>query len=605
MSVFGIACVLSTLVGNQAISEKKVDLALIDQLLADYRSYDLPFPPKDAQLAILEPGGIAVVNGVRLRNRHLVFPLEPTSKGSHVLCLSGCQKWRASPGDKITIVPAAPSSASDTTPYWPGNGSFGTDGNLALALQCRDRNWNELADALLKYSLEDKQVGKALRQEPHRVVAHLAWSYWSNQLGDAKSDRAAIAPHLRSLLKGPFGLDTPTNRDLLRDLTATLVPSRATPGSVEALIDALVERSIQGGSYYCADDPATTDPVYWQLWVRGFEVVAPLLNHLDDHRLTRVILPAVMNSSPRHQRVGDVVNMLLSSLARDALESRRADGPESDSRRTVLSKWWESTRATREEAYLLSHVLPKDKDRAKYGFDEHLLRIIAARYPAHLPKLYEMAIQKRPDVPTHLLAALLAKGNSPLAQKVFLFLSAAKSEDERQRLTAVEQLFFLKHSQATALLVDNLKRIPKTPKEVYWHSMAGSWAMMATRTDDPVVWKTLMEVAKRSDVGQRMQMLNTMNYEALQGRQRQRRLEFLSIFLDDREVRDMAVNKERFEGPCAGFVFERLAVRDLAAETIASILDLNCDLDPSWGEQEWGALRERVKDALLKERAGT
>jgi hypothetical protein len=55
-----------------------------------------------------------------------------------------------------------------------------------------------------------------------------------------------------------------------------------------------------------------------------------------------------------------------------------------------------------------------------------------------------------------------------------------------------------------------------------------------------------------------------------------------------------------FSGPHAGFTFVRLAVRDVAAMTIASILGMPDRPDRDWTPGQWEGLRARVKQALKR-----
>jgi hypothetical protein len=59
-------------------------------------------------------------------------------------------------------------------------------------------------------------------------------------------------------------------------------------------------------------------------------------------------------------------------------------------------------------------------------------------------------------------------------------------------------------------------------------------------------------------------------------------------------------NPEMFSGPHAGFTFRRLAVRDLAAMEIASILGMPDHPDRDWTPQQWEGLRDKVREALKK-----
>jgi hypothetical protein len=252
-----------------------------------------------------------------------------------------------------------------------------------------------------------------------------------------------------------------------------------------------------------------------------------------------------------------------------------------------------------EEAYLLKQVI-SPSGPGEYGPNNHLLHLIAVRYPQHLPRLYEATIRKWPRAPNHLLAELLGKSRVPQDVKVRLFLMAARSQDLQQRMIGLRQLFELHHPEAVPLLIESFQRLPKTPKEPYWLSKAGSVGLMATLTDDMRVWLALEATARRVDVGQRMEILNVMNYTKIEGRQRQQRIDLLRKFLDDRTVRDVNTNPAAFSGPCAGFGCDRLAVRDLAAEKLAAPLGIPLELDPAWTKREWAALRQRVQDALAQ-----
>ncbi len=53
-----------------------------------------------------------------------------------------------------------------------------------------------------------------------------------------------------------------------------------------------------------------------------------------------------------------------------------------------------------------------------------------------------------------------------------------------------------------------------------------------------------------------------------------------------------------FLGPSAGFLFERLAVRDFAALQLADKLGLAASAEPSWKAADWESLRTEVRDAL-------
>ncbi len=67
------------------------------------------------------------------------------------------------------------------------------------------------------------------------------------------------------------------------------------------------------------------------------------------------------------------------------------------------------------------------------------------------------------------------------------------------------------------------------------------------------------------------------------------RLAFLAAFLDDDEVRDVSKDPEKYDGPHAGFPIDRLAVRDLAAGKLASLLSFDDSPDEFWTPEQWQA----------------
>ena len=70
-------------------------------------------------------------------------------------------------------------------------------------------------------------------------------------------------------------------------------------------------------------------------------------------------------------------------------------------------------------------------------------------------------------------------------------------------------------------------------------------------TNDPRVWGTLEQTAKRVELGTCMEFLSCVG-NAKETRQRRERLAFLRSFLEDTRLRDKASNSFQYGGPCAG-----------------------------------------------------
>jgi len=325
--------------------------------------------------------------------------------------------------------------------------------------------------------------------------------------------------------------------------------------------------------------------------------VPTLIDHLDDDRLTRSIRQGFNNFPAWNLRIKDVVSDLLQELAGEELGKhwlRRQQGWAVE--KGDAEAWWDKARKEGEEVYLLGHVLPEGA-KAEWP-NSRTLSIITEKYPQHLPKLYRTILDERPKMQSWPVAEALARSSLPAEKKLELFRHAANHKDLEHRRVGLRELQKLDPQQFLTILLATLEALPKTPTEPYWKCPEAGFAHLVLATDDPRAWKMLEKVAKRSDVGLRMEFMNPMNYSYIEDRQRQQRLDFLAAFLDDAEAPDVKANPEMFSGPHAGFTFARLEVRDLAAMIIASILGMPDQPDRAWTPQQWEKLRAQVMQAL-------
>ncbi len=229
-----------------------------------------------------------------------------------------------------------------------------------------------------------------------------------------------------------------------------------------------------------------------------------------------------------------------------------------------------------------------------------MLEILTKKYPQHLPKLYETILDERPAIESYDVAAAVAGSSLPDDTKRELFLHATRNKDLWIRLRGLEHLQKLDPQQFMTILLATLDSFPPTPKEAYWRCAEAAYTHLVVATDDERAWRMLEKIAKRSDAGLRMEFMNRMHNGYAENRQRKQRLDFLAAFLDDAEAPDKSANPKMFEGPHAGFTFKRLEVRDLAADTIASILEMPDRPDRNWTPEQWKKLRDQVKERLKK-----
>jgi hypothetical protein len=571
-----------------------------DSLLADYRGYGLPLPPADAKLVRFESGGRYVLNDKLMPPTYFLgFLLRPGTKKDPPVLLVGTDEVRLEPYQTVEVVQPTPELVKGLDLRWWGRSPFEPNAGLALALQCKARGWDDLAQALWAASLQQSSghhFGAFYQPSglPNRTaVAYLAWAYSGNELVKPGTDRDRTAKRIKSLFSEEPRLNTEANRLLLKSLEAALAPSTARPGTAERLIDDLTDVCDAG---FRLDEP---DSLYARLAHMGFAAVPALLDHLDDDRLTRVVNRGFNNFPPRILRVSDVVSGLLQGLAgddlgKDWLQRQQGWGVE----RVSAQAWWDKARKVGEEAYVLAHVLPHG-EKAEWP-NPLMLGIITKKYPKRLPKLYRTVLDERPKIQIWPVAEAVATSSLPRDTKRELFLHAARHKDLERRREGLWHLQELDPERFLTILLETLDALPKTPTEPYWRCPEAAYAGLVQKTDDPRAWALLEKVARRSDVGLRMEFLNHMSRLEDGDWQRRRVLKFLTAFLDDTDEPDREANPKMFEGPYAGFTFRRLSVRDLAAWQIAFILGMPERPDRDWTPQQWENLRKKVRAALQK-----
>ena len=136
------------------------------------------------------------------------------------------------------------------------------------------------------------------------------------------------------------------------------------------------------------------------------------------------------------------------------------------------------------------------------------------------------------------------------------------------------------------------------PTGAYWTSPEAGLAYLALLTDDQNVWDAFLGAAKRADTGLRMELMKPFCYSRVENRLLKQRLYFLSNFLDDLSLRDIASAPDKFVGPHAGFVFPKMRVCDFASEQAGSLLEMPAEPKRSWTPKAWDDYRDRVKVRL-------
>jgi hypothetical protein len=143
-------------VAQRAIRLVEIIENSLDSLLADYRRYGLPLPPGDAKLVRFEYGG-QYINGKPTPTTYFLgFLLRPGTKDNPPLLLVGTQEHRLSVFETETMefVEPKPELVKSLDLFWWGKSTFDMNAGPAIALQCKARGWNALAQELWTSSLK-------------------------------------------------------------------------------------------------------------------------------------------------------------------------------------------------------------------------------------------------------------------------------------------------------------------------------------------------------------------------------------------------------------------------------------------------------------------
>jgi hypothetical protein len=537
----------------------------LDRLLAVYRAYELPFPPANAALVRIE---------LRDQQYGLGFRARDLRAGEFGALFAGTGPVEVDIKSVVVVDPEP--DAVDGIRHYLG---------VELAVQCHARGWTTLAWKVLKDHLADPSM------KPEVQLARSAWDYWLDEFARLATDRAKVARVLKAALKDQPDEFTVRERNLLDALELSLVPGKGRPGTVEALIDGLIEVTKTDRTAFGTEMMKDTHPAYLTLARRGFDAVPDLIAHLNDERLTRAV-------GDERYTVADIVRDLLQGLAGDEVSQdweRPRDGRVA---RADVEAWWADAQRTGEEAYFLEHIFGNPK--ADNLWNRLMLDVLAHKYPRRLPDVFRRMLKDRPDMLGWELGDAVANSTLPKETRRELFIEATRCKGPAIRIDGIWRLWDIDKPKGTECLLAELDRLPKAPEGGYWSCPETRLVYLVAHINEPAAWAALEKAAKRVDVGLRMELLNGLCWRDPPESVSKAYLHFRSRFLDDATVRDLMVSS-KFFGPSAGSGFLKIEVRNYVALELAAYLGVAANPKPDWTAEQWAKLREDVKKALARE----
>ncbi len=336
---------------------------------------------------------------------------------------------------------------------------------------------------------------------------------------------------------------------------------------------------------------------------RGAAAVSALIELLNDHRLTAHWVGGDYMSRPQLGRVGELAELLLKEIT-----GINSYGNQKTSSEIMFRKWLAKEQEIGEEAMLVDSVFTRTNGRITW-VNETPARIVARKFPDSLASLCDEFTKNATDeaVPWPLSDAL-ATSALPTETQVKVLASFAQKGSLGQQRYVLQSLVELDEKRTAELLAPVLDEMPRDSTGSYWTCPEAGFTYVVKQIENDDIWRRYVQVAKRSRVGLRMEMMNSMDYVCVggkcmrAGKNRDRRLAFLAAFLTDKSVRKIGRVEGKFDGPCAAFTIPKIAVRDFAAMKIASILGLPESPDEFWTSAQWKELRQKVTEKLCVEK---
>lgn len=571
---------------------------LLDALLEDYKSYGLPFPPKEAKLALIQPPPLEIGSfddNSKEWAKSAVFLLPHTQRGKAVVAVP-LSNLRVNIPKRWKVFPApsdiAEFQTADVTNYWISSAiadksvtpmppfnypEFREDAHLiVMAVACHQCGQTSLANLFLKRTNPNKYPD----YDPRNELASMAWNYWIDAFISDGADRKTVANHLSLLLRVLPDYSDEYSTGFIAALKRTVKRAHTTGDKAERLLDRLVvckpsEIPVQ---YNPIEETSRLSPYYLELWKLGFEAVPTLIKHLDDNRLTR-FQPWIPATS------GPLVHVpfmhSVSDIAADILQN--LSGLETLNQKEVEA-WWKNAQEDGEEESLMQSALYL-KD-GKMTSNPHILHLIKWKYPERLAELYETMLTKYPLGDKSLIGKLLAARYPDDKRAADLLIQATKSPNPEQSNAAFWALMQTHDSRFAPLLIERMApassaapREPRLDCEVA--------ANLARYADDRRIWNALEPLLRE---GRRYDAISRLLWVGIEGRKRLHAVQFIRRFLNDAWDATPYFPDTR----------THISIGDMAAFYMAEDLGIDAYNFAAWTEKEWKLLREKVREAVKR-----
>lgn len=555
---------LAAVVALALATDPSVQLAALS---GRYRDYDLPLPPKDARLYRL----IELEEG-KPRSVVVGFALTSTLFGRPDKLLVGLEENEWHTGEHRTEAELTPTN-------WVRQSSYDKWSEWLVAIQCEVAGQHELA--MTAWHAFTKSGGNPANVSDFLAVK--AWKWWVERFQCHNADRAKVARRLQLIANdSAYAADA----ELLRKLKLSLQPTDAKSGSVEVLLDELLDL----GEYWELRDDENRDPRLYAIVHHGFDAVPALIDHLDDDRLTRnsTTVRSINFGIPRAYPYS------VKHFARDILYRLMADDERHRGEGDLLTKkdalaWWAEAKKEGEEAYLVRQVVD-------HCDNKYLLAVIGHKYPKRFPDIFEALRKAKPAwIDLRPLVASLVRSSLSIGTKTEVLVELTKSGDDERQAAALCGLHQIApdefHKRLIAVLADLSPEVDQAKRKELYPGGHTCIAEVAKLTDDAKVWAAVGKYLAVADPEVKMDWVHELTFwPSPEDKCYRGVVGCVAALLDD----------DSFRALRSGEKVSFQSVRNDVAEQLGRMLHVKTEPDSHWTDDEWRDFRGEVAKAAKK-----
>jgi hypothetical protein len=549
----------------------------IPALIKQADRYELPKPPKESELTLIHFGWTSMIDDRYLPRYESAFLLERNENES-ALVMAGFQTLREAKEEKEHPL-ILPYTRPSLKPHSKDYHHTGTSLNeFGVAIQCARRGELKRAKKLIRlYQSDDYHKGFKTLENGHRytknlplLLARATFEFYYQEVRRAEADLPKGLKHLEALQTefpklfsdNPDDFYENYRTQFVEDLRLTIASPKPKKGSVEDLLFQLSKTDHW-------EDEEEHEKLRNRIYLMGVSAIPELVRLADSRLLTTKIIHGLNNSPDGRARLRRFAGSVLSDMVGE--HDKRSNRPYHDPSR---KKWLRTVDLSDERKFFIEAIPP-----GVPGFrDDTPLRILLHRDPEAAFELLKVAVGLRLQKYTpYVMDSRLAEDGK------VRFLLLAFLRPRGLEFSSLKYLLPRREKKAVAKEFNTLiKTYPEKLDEDDRPAGAQNLTQIVTLINDQTVWKNYLAKVKAANDVLRPAFLATMDQPGLADKTRKLRLAFLAVFLENTE-----------DEPDQ-------SIQNLAAQKIASILEIPGDPADHWKEKQWTPYRKKVEAALAK-----